>query len=77
MNDADLPALRTLANYQFGRGAGDGLFPAGESLRIERSSSGRPRQVLADDGRLVSLGLDELEDMSAEDLEDRLTNSSH
>ena len=58
MNDADLPALRTLADYQFGRGAGDGLFPTDESLRIERSSSGRPRQVLADEGRLVSLGLD-------------------
>lgn len=58
MNDADLSALRTLADYQFGRGAGDGLFPEDESLRIERSSSGRPRQVLADEGRLVSLGLD-------------------
>jgi uncharacterized protein with predicted RNA binding PUA domain len=58
MNDADLPALRTLANYQFGRGAGDGLFPADGSLRIQRSSSGRPRQVLADEERLVSLGLD-------------------
>ena len=58
MNDADLPALRTLADYQFGRGAGDGLFPADESLRVERSTSGRPRQVHANAGRLVSLGLD-------------------
>ncbi|MFW5937673.1 MAG: PUA domain-containing protein [Halanaeroarchaeum sp.] len=58
MNEADLPALRTLADYQFGRGAGEGLFPADDSLRIERSSSGRPRQVLASAGRIVSLGLD-------------------
>ncbi|MGM0398810.1 MAG: PUA domain-containing protein [Halobacteriota archaeon] len=58
MNDADLPALRILADYQFGAGAGEGLFPEDESLRIQRSSSGRPRQVLAANGRLVSLGLD-------------------
>ena len=58
MNDADLPALRTLADYQFGAGAGTGLFPSADSLRIQRSSSGRPRQVLSEDGRIVSLGLD-------------------
>ncbi|AKH97217.1 PUA domain-containing protein [Halanaeroarchaeum sulfurireducens] len=58
MNGADLPALRTLADYQFGAGAGTGLFPSAGSLRIQRSSSGRPRQVLAEDGRIVSLGLD-------------------
>ncbi|MFB6093455.1 MAG: PUA domain-containing protein [Halanaeroarchaeum sp.] len=58
MNDADAAALRTLADYQFGRGAGDALFPVHEDLDVERSRSGRPRQVFGDPGRLVSLGLD-------------------
>ncbi|MFB6124574.1 MAG: PUA domain-containing protein [Halanaeroarchaeum sp.] len=58
MNDADRPALRTIADYQFGAGAGAALFPDGDDLAIERSSSGRPRQVHADGQRLVSLGLD-------------------
>jgi len=52
--DADLADLRTVADYQFGDGAGDALFPAGESLEIERSRSGRPRQVTARAGRIVS-----------------------
>ncbi|MFB6069501.1 MAG: PUA domain-containing protein [Halanaeroarchaeum sp.] len=58
MNDADRGDLRTVADYQFGAGAGEALFPADESLAIDRSSSGRPRQVHAEDGRLVSLGID-------------------
>ncbi|MFB6132953.1 MAG: PUA domain-containing protein [Halanaeroarchaeum sp.] len=58
MNDADLAAMRTLADYQFGRGAGSGLFPPVESLRIQRSSSGRPRQILSEEGRIVSLRID-------------------
>ncbi|MFB6135043.1 MAG: PUA domain-containing protein [Halanaeroarchaeum sp.] len=58
MNDADLGALRRLATYQFGSGAGEALFPPQERLAIERSSSGRPRQVRAEAGRVVSLGLD-------------------
>jgi conserved protein with predicted RNA binding PUA domain len=52
----DAPRLRRIADYQFGRGAGRALF-AGE-LRVERSSSGRPAQVHAPEGRLVSLGAD-------------------
>lgn len=52
----DAPRLRRIADYQFGRGAGSALF-AGE-LRVERSSSGRPAQVHAPEGRLVSLGAD-------------------
>lgn len=52
----DAPRLRRIADYQFGRGAGSALF-AGE-LRVERSSSGRPTQVHAPEGRLVSLGAD-------------------
>jgi uncharacterized protein with predicted RNA binding PUA domain len=53
--DTDLSDLRTLADYQFDSGAGNALFPAGESLSIERSRSGRPRQVKASAGRIVSL----------------------
>ncbi len=53
--DAD---LRTIADYQFGAGVGDALFPAGESRRIERTTSGRPQQIHADGGRLVSFGTD-------------------
>jgi uncharacterized protein with predicted RNA binding PUA domain len=50
--------LRTLADYQFGAGAGTRLF--GGSLAVERSNSGRPRQVHAagESRRLVSLGVD-------------------
>jgi uncharacterized protein with predicted RNA binding PUA domain len=52
--DTDLSDLRTVADYQFAGGAGDALFPAGESLSVERSRSGRPRQVRAGAGRVVS-----------------------
>lgn len=52
--DADLGDLRTVANYQFGENMGTILFPKGESLSIERSRSGRPRQIIADAGRVVS-----------------------
>jgi uncharacterized protein with predicted RNA binding PUA domain len=57
MND-DVAALRTVADYQFGGGAGAALFPADESFDVEYSSGGRPRQVHADAGRLVSYGVD-------------------
>ena len=55
-----LADLRTVADYQFGAGAGAALFPADEagSLRVRRSTGGRPRQIVADDGRLVSYGTD-------------------
>ena len=54
----DLPALRTTADYQFGAGVGAALFPEDESLAVKRSSSGRPQQVVAEDGRLVTYGTD-------------------
>ena len=53
----DLDALRTVADYQFGAGAGAALFPD-DSVTVHRSSSGRPRQVVADDERLVSYRTD-------------------
>ena len=58
MKQAGLPELRTVADYQFGSGAGDALFPGEEAVEIHRSSSGRPRQVVAEEGRLVTLGTD-------------------
>jgi uncharacterized protein with predicted RNA binding PUA domain len=50
--------LRRSADYQFGAGAGAVLFPAEESLTVRRSSSGRPEQVHAAEGRLVTQGID-------------------
>jgi uncharacterized protein with predicted RNA binding PUA domain len=52
--DDTVADLRTVADYQFGAGAGSVLFPAGQSLSIERTRSGRPRQVKADAGRIVT-----------------------
>jgi uncharacterized protein with predicted RNA binding PUA domain len=54
----ELPDLRTVADYQFGAGAGRALFPPDEEPRIQRSSGGRPRQVIAASGRIVSYGTD-------------------
>ncbi|WP_144901510.1 PUA domain-containing protein [Halobellus captivus] len=63
MSDADgetLAELRTIADYQFGAGAGEALFPSesDESLTVHRSTSGRPRQIVAPGGRIVSYGTD-------------------
>lgn len=58
--DRTLADLRTVADYQFGAGAGEALFPRdGEAqLEVTRSTSGRPRQIRAPEGRLVSYGTD-------------------
>lgn len=50
-----LADLRTIATYQFGELAGEALFPPTASLSIERSKSGRPRQIVGESGRLASL----------------------
>jgi uncharacterized protein with predicted RNA binding PUA domain len=54
--DEDVRArLRTVADYQFGAGAGAALFPDGEPLEVLRTSTGRPQQVTTErDRRLVS-----------------------
>jgi uncharacterized protein with predicted RNA binding PUA domain len=57
---AAVATLATIADYQFGAGAGETLFPPGETHEVKRSASGRPRQVLADGERLVSHGTDGL-----------------
>lgn len=58
MTDAtDAAQLRTIADYQFGSGAGRCLFPPEETVEYKRTSSGRVAQVIADEGRVVSLGI--------------------
>jgi uncharacterized protein with predicted RNA binding PUA domain len=52
----DVAMLRTVADYQFGRGAGAALFDG--DLEVSHTSSGRPRQVHAPEGRLVTYGTD-------------------
>lgn len=54
----EIPQLRTIADYQFGAGAGTALLADPESIDVRRSTSGRPRQLLAPDGRLATLGGD-------------------
>ena len=61
MTDADgsdLSDLRVVADYQFGAGAGDALFPTAADIELSRSRSGRPRQVYVDGERVVSYGTD-------------------
>ncbi len=50
--------LRTVADYQFGNGAGTALFPEDGRFTIKRSSSGRPQQVIGRSNRIVSLNVD-------------------
>jgi uncharacterized protein with predicted RNA binding PUA domain len=55
---ADVAGLRTVADYQFGRGAGPAIVPTDEPLDVERSKTGRPRQLRIDEGRLASYNTD-------------------
>jgi uncharacterized protein with predicted RNA binding PUA domain len=52
----ELPELQTVADYQFGRGAGETLF-AGDP-RIERTKSGRPNRIHDGEDRLVTYRTD-------------------
>jgi uncharacterized protein with predicted RNA binding PUA domain len=54
----EAPRLRTVADYQFGGGAGAALFPPDADREVTRSASDRVTQVHADDGRLVTRGTD-------------------
>ena len=56
MDPDDRRLLTTVADYQFGRGAGTALFPEGEGLEVTHANSGRPRQVRGSDGRLATYG---------------------
>jgi uncharacterized protein with predicted RNA binding PUA domain len=57
MDETELATLRTVADYQFGAGAGVALFPDTD-LDVHRTSSGRAQQVKAAGGRVVSYGTD-------------------
>jgi len=48
----EVSTLRTVAAYQFGPGAGPALVPDG--VAVTHTSSGRPRQLHAEDGRLAT-----------------------
>ena len=54
--DRGRDALETVADYQFGGGAGAALFDG--DVVVQRTSSGRPQQVLVDGERVVSYGTD-------------------
>jgi len=54
----DIPGLRVVADYQFGRGAGDALLPAGEDRKVTHTTSGRPRQIHVEDGRIGTYAID-------------------
>jgi uncharacterized protein with predicted RNA binding PUA domain len=56
--ETELGRLRTVADYQFGPGAGAALFPPTDELELTHSTGGRPRQIRTDAGRLVSYGVD-------------------
>ncbi|RRJ33093.1 PUA domain-containing protein [Halocatena pleomorpha] len=63
MDRGERERLRTIADYQFGSGAGRALFPADETLSVVRTTSGRPQQIMCDGGphdgrRIVSYGVD-------------------
>ena len=53
----DIEGLQTVADYQFGAGAGAKLL-ADDNLSLTRTSSGRPRQIHAPEGRLATYGTD-------------------
>jgi len=52
----NLTKVRRVADYQFGRGAGDALFP--DDIGFKRSRTGRVSQVLLDGERLATLKTD-------------------
>ncbi len=56
MSDSELRGLRRGADYQFGPGAGAALLD--EAVEVTHTSSGRPRQVHADDGRIATYATD-------------------
>jgi uncharacterized protein with predicted RNA binding PUA domain len=58
MDEDDRRQLQRVADYQFGSGAGAALFPANDDPTVYRTSSGRPEQVVAEAGRLVTYGVD-------------------
>lgn len=57
-DDPKLTKVRRVADYQFGRGAGEALFPDRESVGFKLSRTGRVSQVLSGGDRLATLKTD-------------------
>ncbi len=51
--NAHLKRVRTIADYQFGKGAGDILFP--DDVEFQMSTTGKVRQILLDNNRLATV----------------------
>lgn len=63
MDSEEQEMFRTIADYQFGQGAGSALFPSNGPTFVIRTTTGRPQQVLAGADsttgtRIVSYGVD-------------------
>lgn len=48
-----LNRVRTIADYQFGRGAGDAIFP--DNVEFQMSTTGRVRQILLEGKRIATV----------------------
>jgi uncharacterized protein with predicted RNA binding PUA domain len=48
-----LNRVRIIADYQFGRGAGDAIFP--DNVEFKMSTTGRVRQILVDEKRIATV----------------------
>jgi uncharacterized protein with predicted RNA binding PUA domain len=53
ISQSHLKRVRTIADYQFGRGAGEALFP--DNVEFQFSSTKRIRQILLEGGRLATV----------------------
>ena len=51
--NAHLKRVRTIADYQFGKGAGDILFP--DNVEFQMSTTGKVRQILLANNRLATV----------------------
>ncbi|MFC7139495.1 PUA domain-containing protein [Halosimplex aquaticum] len=79
MDERDRAMLTRVADYQWGAGAGEALFAHGDP-EVTHTSSGRPRQVIGDDGRLVTYATDgrfTLGVAGGRRLDDALTDGSY
>lgn len=68
----DLTKVRRVADYQFGKGAGEAIFP--DEAEFKKSRTGRVSQVLLDGSRLATLKTDgrlTLSDLGGERLHSR------
>ena len=53
MSISHLKRIRTIADYQFGKGAGEYLFP--DNVELQLSTTGRVRQVLLGKSRIATI----------------------